>query len=235
MEYPNVTVIGRSAATRASKPSSSTRSATTGFTASWEATSVKTRGWTRASTRSTKTRYLVTKYGEDKDIPSCSRGEQLGQRFELDDFQYKWIDELSYLFPRDLARISPSNATATASPNSTTAPSSTRRLPLRLRCCSPTWAPSALTRRCSCTSTRGNSATLRPRTFRWPWRNPPERTFRGSLKIGSKPRSATTSSWSASTPSRRVRPHSEASRCATWASSVPRPACRVWWAILWWR
>ena len=47
-----------------------------------------------------ETRYLVTKYGEDKDISLLLRGENnLSKRFELDDFQYKWIDELSYLFP----------------------------------------------------------------------------------------------------------------------------------------
>ena len=47
-----------------------------------------------------ETRYLLTKYGEDKDIALLLGGENnLSQRFELDDFQYKWFDELSYLIP----------------------------------------------------------------------------------------------------------------------------------------
>ena len=47
-----------------------------------------------------ETRYLLTKYGENKDISLLLGGENnLSKRFELEDFQYKWIDELSYLFP----------------------------------------------------------------------------------------------------------------------------------------
>ena len=176
MEYPNVTVIGRSGSDSGLETVIVHEVGHNWFYGIL-GSNERENAWMDEGINSfNETRYLLTKYGENKDISLLLGGENnLAKRFELDDFQYKWIDELSYLFPRDLVRTSPSNATATASPNSTTAPSSTRRRPPRLRCCSRTWAPSGLTRRCSCISTRGNSATLRPKTFRWPWRNPRRR------------------------------------------------------------
>ena len=45
-------------------------------------------------------RYLLTKYGQQKDLSIMFEGrERLVARLDLGAFQYKWIDELSYLFP----------------------------------------------------------------------------------------------------------------------------------------
>ncbi|MGB2015674.1 MAG: M1 family aminopeptidase, partial [Flavobacteriales bacterium] len=47
-----------------------------------------------------ETRYLLTKYGQQKDLSIMLEGrERLVDRLDLGAFQYKWIDELSYLFP----------------------------------------------------------------------------------------------------------------------------------------
>ena len=47
-----------------------------------------------------ETRYLLAKYGKKEDVSIILEGRQrLVERLDLGSFQYKWIDELSYLFP----------------------------------------------------------------------------------------------------------------------------------------
>ena len=46
-----------------------------------------------------ETRYILTKYGDDKGLNFLVGNSNLAKRFDVDDFRYKWIDELSYLFP----------------------------------------------------------------------------------------------------------------------------------------
>ena len=49
-----------------------------------------------------ETRYVLTKYGENKGLEFLVDNPNLSQSLDIDGFKYKWIDELSYLFPARL-------------------------------------------------------------------------------------------------------------------------------------
>ena len=100
MEYPNVTVIGRSGSDSGLETVIVHEVGHNWFYGIL-GSNERENAWMDEGINSfNETRYLVTKYGEDKDISLLLDAESnLAQRFELDDFQYKWIDELSYLFP----------------------------------------------------------------------------------------------------------------------------------------
>ena len=100
MEYPNVTVIGRSGSDSGLETVIVHEVGHNWFYGIL-GSNERENAWMDEGINSfNETRYLLTKYGEDKDISLLLGGEgNLAQRFELDDFQYKWIDELSYLFP----------------------------------------------------------------------------------------------------------------------------------------
>ena len=98
MEYPNVTVIGRSGSDSGLETVIVHEVGHNWFYGIL-GSNERENAWMDEGINSfNETRYLVTKYGEDKGSLPRARG-RLAQLFELDDFQYKWIDELSYLFP----------------------------------------------------------------------------------------------------------------------------------------
>ncbi|MGB2229227.1 MAG: M1 family metallopeptidase, partial [Flavobacteriales bacterium] len=100
MEYPNVTVIG-TAGSDSGLETVIVHEVGHNWFYGILGSNERENAWMDEGINSfNETRYLLTKYGEDKDISLLLGGENnLAQRFELDDFQYKWIDELSYLFP----------------------------------------------------------------------------------------------------------------------------------------
>ena len=100
MEYPNVTVIGRSGSDSGLETVIVHEVGHNWFYGIL-GSNERENAWMDEGINSfNETRYLLTKYGENKDISLLLGGENnLAKRFELDDFQYKWIDELSYLFP----------------------------------------------------------------------------------------------------------------------------------------
>ena len=100
MEYPNVTVIG-TAGSDSGLETVIVHEVGHNWFYGILGSNERENAWMDEGINSfNETRYLLTKYGEDKDISLLLGGENnLAQRFELEDFQYKWIDELSYLFP----------------------------------------------------------------------------------------------------------------------------------------
>ena len=100
MEYPNVTVIGRSGSDSGLETVIVHEVGHNWFYGIL-GSNERENAWMDEGINSfNETRYLLTKYGENEDISLLLGGENnLSKRFELDDFQYKWIDELSYLFP----------------------------------------------------------------------------------------------------------------------------------------
>ena len=100
MEYPNVTVIGRSGSDSGLETVIVHEVGHNWFYGIL-GSNERENAWMDEGINSfNETRYLLTKYGENEDISLLLGGENnLSKRFELDDFQYKWIDELSYLAP----------------------------------------------------------------------------------------------------------------------------------------
>ena len=100
MEYPNVTVIG-TAGSDSGLETVIVHEVGHNWFYGILGSNERENAWMDEGINSfNETRYLLTKYGENKDISLLLGGENnLAQRFELEDFQYKWIDELSYLFP----------------------------------------------------------------------------------------------------------------------------------------
>ena len=100
MEYPNVTVIG-TAGSDSGLETVIVHEVGHNWFYGILGSNERENAWMDEGINSfNETRYLLTKYGEDKDISLLLGGENnLAKRFELEDFQYKWIDELSYLFP----------------------------------------------------------------------------------------------------------------------------------------
>ncbi len=102
MEYPNVTVIGSSGS-----PSGLETVIVHEVGHNWFygilGSNEREHAWMDEGINSfNETRYLLTKYGTDKDISLLLGENNLSKRFDLEKFQYKWIDELSYMF---LARL----------------------------------------------------------------------------------------------------------------------------------
>ena len=99
MEYPNVTVIGRSGSDSGLETVIVHEVGHNWFYGIL-GSNERENAWMDEGINSfNETRYILTKYGEDKGLNFLVGNNNLAKRFDVDDFQYKWIDELSYLFP----------------------------------------------------------------------------------------------------------------------------------------
>ena len=100
MEYPNVTVIGASGSDSGLETVIVHEVGHNWFYGIL-GSNERENAWMDEGINSfNETRYMVTKYGEDNSISFLlGDGNNLAQRLELEDFKYRWIDELSYLFP----------------------------------------------------------------------------------------------------------------------------------------
>ena len=100
MEYPNVTVIGQSGSDFGLETVIVHEVGHNWFYGIL-GSNERDNAWMDEGINSfNETRYLLTKYGEQEDVSIMLEGrERLVERLDLGSFQYKWIDELSYLFP----------------------------------------------------------------------------------------------------------------------------------------
>ena len=100
MEYPNVTVIGASGSDSGLETVIVHEVGHNWFYGIL-GSNERENAWMDEGINSfNETRYMVTKYGEDNSISFLlGDSNNLAQRLELEDFKYRWIDELSYLFP----------------------------------------------------------------------------------------------------------------------------------------
>jgi aminopeptidase N len=100
MEYPNVTVIGASGSDSGLETVIVHEVGHNWFYGIL-GSNERENAWMDEGINSfNETRYMVTKYGEDNSISFLlGNGNNLARRLELEDFKYRWIDELSYLFP----------------------------------------------------------------------------------------------------------------------------------------
>ena len=196
MEYPNVTVIG-TAGSDSGLETVIVHEVGHNWFYGILGSNERENAWMDEGINSfNETRYLLTKYGEDKDISLLLGGENnLAKRFELDDFKYKWIDELSYLFPARFGADQPIQCHSNSLTSLNYGAIIYKKTAAAFAMLQSHLGEAPSTRRCSSTSTSGNSATLPRRTFSFAWRNPRAKTSAGSLAIGSKPPSATTWPW----------------------------------------
>ncbi|MDP6234129.1 MAG: M1 family metallopeptidase, partial [Candidatus Poseidoniaceae archaeon] len=99
MEYPNVTVIG-STGSASGLETVIVHEVGHNWFYGILGSNERENAWMDEGINSfNETRYLLTKYGEDKGLNFLVGNNNLAKRFDVDEFQYKWIDELSYLFP----------------------------------------------------------------------------------------------------------------------------------------
>lgn len=100
MEYPNVTVIGASGSDSGLETVIVHEVGHNWFYGIL-GSNERENAWMDEGINSfNETRYMVTKYGDDNSISFLlGNGNNLARRLELEDFKYRWIDELSYLFP----------------------------------------------------------------------------------------------------------------------------------------
>ena len=236
MEYPNVTVIGRSGSDSGLETVIVHEVGHNWFYGIL-GSNERENAWMDEGINSfNETRYLLTKYGEDKDISLLLGGENnLSKRFELDDFQYKWIDELSYLFPARFGADQPIQCHS----NSLT------QLNYGAIIYKKTAAAFAMLQ--SHLGTERFDAAMQLYFDTWKFRHPSPKDLQASMEQSTgEDLSWFFGDWIQTTKRNDLKlvsvnakssglPRSEASRCATWASSVPRRVCRAWWAILWWR
>ena len=102
MEYPNVTVIG-STGSASGLETVIVHEVGHNWFYGILGSNERDNAWMDEGINSfNETRYILTKYGEDKGLNFLVGNSNLAKRFDVDDFRYKWIDELSYLFPARL-------------------------------------------------------------------------------------------------------------------------------------
>ena len=102
MEYPNVTVIGSTGSASALETVIVHEVGHNWFYGIL-GSNERDNAWMDEGINSfNETRYILTKYGDDKGLNFLVGNSNLAKRFDVDDFRYKWIDELSYLFPARL-------------------------------------------------------------------------------------------------------------------------------------
>ena len=102
MEYPNVTVIG-STGSASGLETVIVHEVGHNWFYGILGSNERDNAWMDEGINSfNETRYILTKYGEDKGLNFLLGNISLAKRLDVEDFRYKWIDELSYLFPARL-------------------------------------------------------------------------------------------------------------------------------------